>query len=244
MGQLYLISAIIFFLFLWGLFFLVPVVLLLATFKKRTSTSAFYIWYAATIVAGTVILFGILYGKYGAASRDAQGSLILIFLPFYSGIAAGITLLVGRLLRSAVSHSKYSTDVDQQDHAIRQRVRLLSLPILLLVPTVILSISITWSSLQAKIAQKDSSPVTLQRVYERAERSLDTPTLLMLTQNENTPADILESISTLPYSYMWVYVASHPNTPEPILREFVNSQNKYIANNALEELRRRENVKN
>lgn len=164
---------------------------------------------AAGVVA-LGLLFGSLFGSDLSSSSTA--GLIFLFVPIYSAIALGIGYGLG-----ALAHRKAGANIgtDSAAPAISRHSRYS-----IWVPTAMLGVllfgMLRYSVLHndLAVAERASNPETLHEAFRKATTgeadAFGVP--LFLAQNPNTPADILEQLSTHEHSSVRIFVVRHANT--------------------------------
>lgn len=167
---------------------------------------------AAGIVA-FLLLSGSLFGDDLSSSSTA--ALIFLFAPIYSALAFGTVYGVSTLLLGKPETSESIPSVERI---------FLSIPITILLVLIVGILKISIQGNDRTIAYESSNPDILVQMYNKSLHgeadSFSIP--LGLTQNPNTPPEVLRQLSLHEHRAIRTHVAQHKATPIDVLSSLQN----------------------
>ncbi len=170
---------------------------------------------AAGIVA-LLLLFGSLFGDDLSSSSTA--ALIFLFVPVYATLALGVVYGISALLLG-------KPETTESISSVKRKLILIPITILL-----ILIVGILKNSLQGNdraIAYGASNSDILVQLYNKSLHgeadSFSIP--LGLTQNPNTPPEILRQLATHEHRAIRTKVVQHKSTPIDVVSSLRNDSN-------------------
>jgi len=167
-----------------------------------------------SITAGLVtlgLLFGSLFGD--DLSRSSTAAVIFVFVPFFAAGALVIGLVIGAALTRTFPVPAESSGSPPPISAVVRS--LVSVPIVMLAITIFGIIRLSIQHNHLVVAEHGTRPETLQYAFDRSVRGdADRPgVLVMLAQNANTPASILEKLGESEFPEVRAWLMKNPHTP-------------------------------
>lgn len=169
-----------------------------------------------SIAAGGVallLLWGSLFGDDLSSSSTA--ALIFLFVPIYAAAAQGIVYCITTV---AVRNSAPTEDLSPTTR------RAFLLPLAMLGILMFGLITNSMGSNDMTVAERSSDPTTLRGLFDDSRSGKADPfsVPLFLTQNPNTPTDILVELAKHGHPAIRAQVVQHVNTPEQVVEGMRN----------------------
>jgi hypothetical protein len=177
-----------------------------------------------SIAAGAVVLlvlWGPLFGDDLSGSSTA--ALIFLFAPVYAAAAQGVVYgISAAATRRAAAPGTISS--------FSRGAILIPLSMLAVLTTGLVTTAVVGNDLA--VAERGWNAGTLHRLFARSQAgdadSFGVP--LMLTQNPNTPPEILVELAKHSRPVVRVHVAKHPRTPDEVVAGLGNDCSSFVRN--------------
>jgi hypothetical protein len=211
---------------------ILPVVLLiaLAEFQRRKKNrSKWKIYLIASTISAVLPALAVLDITFGS-SGDGQAGLAFLFLPAYSILFGGLSVIVGLVILKRKNQFSITTEE-------RPKFFWHIIPGALILCFLVSSSIFVHQNVILNIAENSDSLEELNYLYSRAKKNDDHGIFLFLAQNPNAPTEILDKMSELPYSSVRIFVAKHDNTSLSVLERLAaEDENEYVKDAARETL--------